>query len=233
MRRVLLIAILLVVPFFLTGCSLIPSRQKSATPSPSGAGSVSGGNGGATNLATVNYMTVDPSTVTESIAANQQQAANKVKAWKEDAVLHHISVTLPANLEVGQATEVYTYGSASDAYNWWTLNISGKTGKSVRAIIPKEDFLGTELKPIPMQFWKINYVEALQLAEANGGADYRANHPGSTIVLSLAVGEPRQYLWWTVEYQAGDQSFKILVNPATKEVMNESGIPIVEVTPSP
>lgn len=235
MRRILLIAILLVVPLLLTGCSLKrPANSDSkATPTPK-ASTVSSSGSPMPVIEGDTYLTIDPAAVSQAIATNKQAAANKVEAWHDDAVLSHVSVTLPSNLAAGQATEVYTYGSASDAYNWWTMTISGKTGKSVRAIIPKEDYLGTAIPTIPTQHWKIDYVEAFQLAEVAGGADFRAKYPSSQITLSLGVSEPKQYLWWTVEYlPEGGEPFRILVNPSTKEVFNESGIPITAATPSP
>lgn len=227
MRRILLVTILLIVPLFVAGCGLKPKARPQASPSgrpvtTKSAEPVTGlGKSSTATVNTANYLGVDPASLDASLKANRTLAETKVKAWQSDAVLYHFSAKLPADLTIGQATEVYTYGSAADAYNWWTLNISGKTNKSVRALIPKEDYLGTTLQPIPLKFWQSNYIEALQLAEAGGGADFRSSHPDTQVVISLAVGEPKNYLWWTVEYQsATSEPYKILINPSTKEIID-------------
>lgn len=234
MRRVLKIVVLLVVPFLLTGC--LPKKDTKSKPISKSAGLETSPKPSTSPVTTIvegTYLTIEPEELAENLAATRQLAEEKVKAWQADAVLYHLSVTLPADLAAGQATEVYTFGSKGDAYNWWTITSSGKTGKSVRAIIPKEDYLGTELKPIPTQFWKINYIEALQLAQAAGGGEYLASYPDARINLGLSVSQPKDYLWWSVEYQASDQpALRILINPATKEAVNESGVPITAV-PSP
>lgn len=212
--------ILLTVPLMLTGCSLKKSSSPGiATSKITSAEKKSQGNQANERSINETYANVDQALVANSVAVNLAKAEEKVKAWHSNAQLYSVSVKLPSNLAVGQATEVYTFGSVDDVYNWWTLNISTKTDKSVRAIIPKEDFLGTNLSPIPRQHWKMNYVEAFQLAEANGGTEFRALHPDSTISVNLAVGQPNNYLWWSVEYDSGNaQSKKILVNPSTKQV---------------
>lgn len=221
MRRVILLSILLILPLLLTGCIFKKNKEPGGIDKQIGSASIAS----AVPLANLSYLVIDPVTVDESIQINRNVAAEKVKSWHEQASLYHFSVKVPANLEVGKATEVYTYGSLDDAYNWWTMNFSGKSGKSVRAMIPKEDYLGTDIQPIPEQFWKINYVQALQVADVSGGADYRKQYPAAEIVISLAVGEPKQYLWWVVEYNAPlTESLKILVNPVTKEAVNPSGI---------
>lgn len=231
MRRAIKIVAILVVPFLLTGC--LPKKAPKSKPSSSPAGLGASPKAATSPVATVvdgTYLTIEPDQLSETLAATRRMAEEKVKAWQADAVLYHLSVTLPANLAAGAATEVYTFGSKGDAYNWWTITNSGKTGKSVRAIIPKEDYLGTELAPIPIQFWKISYIEAFQLAQAAGGGEYLASYPDARINLGLSVSQPKDYLWWSVEYQADDQpALRILINPATKEAVNESGVPITAV----
>ncbi len=219
--------LLIVIPLLLTGCSFRVPGSFEASSSASSEQSQSQARSQASGqpiLAEVgNYLGADPKALTSAITANREKASQMATTWQKDAVLYHFSVKFPADLRLGQATEVFTYGSASDAYNWWTLTASEKTGKRVRALIPKEDYLGTSLKPIPLNFWKTNYVTAFQLADAAGGADFRKTHPGSDVTISLMVGQPKEYLWWTVEYQsATSKPYKILVNPANSEVLNDA-----------
>jgi hypothetical protein len=135
-------------------------------------------------------------------------------------------VKLPSDFALNRATETYTYGSASDAYNWWTIVFSAKTSKSVRALIPKEDYLGTTVPTIDTKFWKSNFVDALQLAEVNGGSDYRDNHDSVDVSINLAVGQPKHFLWWNIEYSSSSgDPLKILINPATKEILSTTASP--------
>lgn len=151
-------------------------------------------------------------------------ATTKAKLWEDDAVLHYVSVELPSDLSVTNATDTYVFGSAKDASDWWTYSFAEKTSKSVRAIIPKEDYLGSAITPINTSFWKMNYVEAFQLADANGGADFRTQHTDAKVTLFLSTRDPNQWLWWTAEYKtpAGDL-LTLLVNPNRGEVVDSTG----------
>lgn len=225
-RKVILISALVLLPVFITGCSLKPASNNTAQQT--GQTPVATGQAGTPNPQSgTTYLNVDPRSADAVLNENFQQAETKSKLWQKNARFTHFSAKFPVDFQLGTITETYTYGADEEAYNWWTLTISGKTGKSVRAIIPKEDFLGTSYPAIPTQFWKTNYIDALQLAEVNGGSQYRAVNAGTEVTASLAVGQPKNYLWWTVEYSApAGEALSILVNPATKEVFDANGQPI-------
>lgn len=213
------IFVLLLIPLALTGCTLknndAPSASNNATPT-AGAGTASGD--------TVSVGVLDPAVLAPEFQALYDATSQKAKTWKADAQLVHYSIKLPFNFAVDQATEVFTFGSSTDAYNWWTLTYSHKTKKSVRALIPKEDYLGSGYSPVPTQFWKIQYIDAIQLAESHGGEQFRRDHVQGDVTISLAVGQPKNYLWWTSEYRsATSEPYRILVNPADKTVYSESG----------
>jgi len=133
-------------------------------------------------------------------------------------------VELPADLAPNTGREVYVFGSAANIDNWYTYSVAEDTGKFVRAIIPKEDYLGRNLDPINFDFWTMNYVQALQLAEANGGADFQTNNSGTTITAYLSERAPKNWLWWTIEYTApSSETFSLLINPFQGNVVDESG----------
>ncbi len=171
--------------------------------------------------------TLPPSSFDQELATHLEQATEAATTWKEDALLTYVSVELPASLVPNSGNEVYVFGSAGDVENWYTYSIAQETGKFVRAIIPKEDFLGRDLEPINQEFWTMNYVEALQLAELNGGFDFRTTNPGTTATTFLSHRAPRNWLWWTVEYTAPTgQQLTLLVNPFRGEVVDETGTEI-------
>lgn len=223
-RRWLLIPALALV---LTGCS-IPflgggddktADETATTPSDTTVSEETPTTGDASSL-----VGILPSSANIKVTTNLNLATNAAKGWREDAVLTYVSVELPASLKPDSGNEVYVFGSAADTNNWWTYSISQETGKFVRALIPKEDYLGATLDPINTQYWNMNYVEALQLAEGNGGSDFRSANAGTRATTFLSNRAPRGWLWWTVEYSApSGEQFTLLVNPNRGEVVNESG----------
>ena len=151
-------------------------------------------------------------------------AKNKVQEWKTDAVLSAVNIKLPRDLTTNKAIETFVFGSAMDTANWWTFAISESSGKFVRAIVPKEDYLSEVTKPINNQYWKINYLEALQIAEANGGKAFRENNKETQITLTLAHTQPKGWLWWLVEYKTPEgESLKVRINAFDKSVVDEKG----------
>ena len=165
-----------------------------------------------------------PSSLDTKLTTNLNLATNAAHAWHPDAVLVYASVEIPASLIPNAGNEVYVYGAASDLSNWWTYSVSEDTGKFVRAIIPREDYLGSLLDPVNTSYWKMNFVEAFQAAEKNGGGDFRTQNAGTRVTTFLSQRAPRGWLWWTVEYTApSGEQFTLLVNPNQGEVVNENG----------
>ena len=210
MTRARGLALLATSVLLLGGCSL----GKTATPTPT-----------PTATAAAAALKSASATTFDTPVANQLTAAQaKAKLWQDDAVLNYVSVQLPTDLSLNGATDTYVYGSSKDANDWWTYSLSEKTGKAIRAIIPKEDYLGTSITVINTQYWKMNYVEAFQLADTNGGSDFRAKHTDANVTLYLSNRDPNQWLWWTIQYKtpAGD-TFTLLVNPNRGEVVDTTG----------
>ena len=180
-----------------------------------------------TTLVTNDITTALPTEAQASLDIHLAQAKAAASAWKTDATLSYVSVELPASLAPDNGNEVYVFGSAEDASSWWTYSISQATGKFVRALIPKDDYLGTGLIPVNEKYWKMNYVEAFQLADKNGGSAFRQTNPGTRVSVFLSQREPKGWLWWTVEYKApSSQTFTLLVNPNLGDVTDENGTPV-------
>lgn len=218
--------IAITIPLLLTGCGLKKQEKRivRTSPTPTASSTSTDGDDSTDAVNENSYLGIEPSSVDATVTTNKENADKKAKLWKADAALVHYSVKLPGDFSLNNAVETYTYGSASDAYNWWTIVFSGKTGKSVRALIPKEDYLGTTLQPIDTKFWKSNFVNALQLAEVNGGSDYRDNHEAVETSINLSVGQPKNFLWWKVDYSSSSGTpLEVLINPSTKEVFAASG----------
>lgn len=218
MKNVLRFLILLGLATFLVGLNLSCKKTTpSETPTPSVSKSQAPQEDNLTNL--------DPTSVQEQITANYNTAKQKASSWKPDAVLYSASAKITSSIDFEDIIEVYTFGSTAEPSYWWTISISVRSKNYVRAIIPKEDYLGANLVPTRTQYWKVNYVQAFQTAETNGGKEWREKQKDSKyqITATLAHGEPKGYLYWLVEYQLLDGSDKktIQIDANSGEVINE------------
>lgn len=167
---------------------------------------------------------VNPTDYDAQLTANYEQSKTAAAEWNKDAELMLVSVKLPSDLSIDGATETYTYGSTSDPYYWWTYSLSESSGKTVRALVNKEDYLGTNVSAIPLSYWRTNYIEAFQIADNYGGKDFRQNNQNVTVSETLSVSQPKGWLWWLVEYKTplGD-SLSVRINPNDQTVVDEYG----------
>lgn len=169
-------------------------------------------------------LQLTPTTADQTLDTHYSQAMNAAHVWQADAAIHYVEIRLPADLKNNQGEEVYVFGSSADRNNWWTYSIDQTTNKFVRALIPKEDFLGFDITQINTTYWQGNYVEALQKADKAGGKEFRDKNNGAKVNVILMQRAPRGWLWWTIEYVASDGTkFIRLVNPFRGEVVDEQG----------
>ena len=167
---------------------------------------------------------LDPSSALSQITANYNTAKQKASSWQPDAALYSASAKITKSLEWEDVVEVYTFGTVRETSNWWTISIAIRSKNYIRAIIPKEDYLGSNLKPIAINYWKISYVEAFQIAEKNGGKEWREkNKDNYQITATLLHAEPKGYLYWMVEYQIIDGTDKktVQINANDGEVVEQ------------
>lgn len=165
---------------------------------------------------------VDPSGLKSGINSNYELSKEKVKSWKENAKLYSASAKIAPTLDPKDVVEIYTYGSPDWSNWWWTISISARSGNYIRAIIPREDYLGTNLQPVAIKYWDLSYVEAFQIAERNGGKDWREKQTELIqTTATLAHSDPSNYLHWVVEYQtiSGSEKKSVKINAYTGEVV--------------
>lgn len=220
MKNVLKVFVLLIIAFFLIGLNLSCKKTTpTETPTPSASESQS------QTPQADDLTNLDSSTALEEITANFNTAKQKAALWQTDATLYSSSAKITKSLQWEDVIEVYTFGSPSQPAFWWTISISVRSKNYVRAIIPKEDYLGANLVPVRTQYWKINYVEAFQIAEKNGGKEWREKQKDNNYqtTTTLVHGEPKGYLYWMIEYQLTDGSDKktIQIDANSGEVINE------------
>jgi len=208
--------IILVVAGF--GIYLSVTRKKPTQSQPQKTSETATTTGGQEDLSNI-----DPASVDSDIKENLDLATQKALEWHHDAVLVYVQVKL-TSLEPNTGTETYVFDSPSVPNLHFTFTVSQKSKRFIRAVIPVEDYLGSGLLPIDQKYWKLNYVSALQTAEKEGGKDFRDKYLNWTIELNLKRGEPKNWLYWTVDYKIeGGETLSVKINPYSGEVVKEGG----------
>ncbi len=153
--------------------------------------------------------------VEAGFASRLAEAKSKAKIWQADARLKAVVISFQSDEDLLQAKENFVFGSGRDLYNWWTMAYSGEHAQTVRALVPREDLLGTALADIPEEHFLSDYKQAHQLIQAKFGDKLPQK---AAVSAKLMVGPPQDFLWWTLVYQAseGVQSYRF--NPKTLEL---------------
>lgn len=215
-KKVSIILVVLAI-FLFNGLSLpFCSKNESTTPTAS-----------PTPTVTLNEYpldTVDAKSYEATLTANYEKAQSAATSWNKDAHLVMVSVKLPADLSLNNSTETYTFGSSNELNYWFTYSLSESTGKTVRALVNKEDYLGATAKAIDKKYWRTNYMEAFQIAQNYGGTDFIKNNQDVSVNITLGNLEPKGWLWWLVEYKTPlGNSYSVRINPNDQTIVDESG----------
>ena len=168
--------------------------------------------------------TVEPGTISTGFATNFASAKEKATAWKGDAKLMNLTIKLPKDLSLNSATLTFVFGSESDPDYWFTLTLSESSGKYVRALIPKTDYLGTAINtPVAEKYWLSNYLQAFQIAETYAGKTIRETYPNTEVVITLQAAEPKNWLWWLVEYKNTSATTRVRISPYDLTIVDDLG----------
>ena len=160
----------------------------------------------ATQVVITDLTNVDPALYDEPIKNEYAAAAAKSLEANPKLQLAAISVEIPPALGLKSANTRYIFVSDKDAINNWTITFASDTGNFIRAIIPKDDYMGNPTV-MDTKLWKFNYVTALQITEKDGGLAWRENNELKGITLTLKHGDPNNWLTWTINYQGANSSF--------------------------
>lgn len=176
---------------------------------------------------------VDPTEISDSLTKEFQDAQALAKTWRSDATLYAHTVNFPSSLARGESKRVYVFGSITALSDWWTVTVNEQTGERVRALIPREDYLGPTLPTVPLEFWAINSIQSLQIADEAGGKDFREENPGAEMTATLMRKGPNDWLWWTVDYRGLNNQVKtVRIHPMSGAVYDENGQPVAAPTES-
>jgi hypothetical protein len=153
-----------------------------------------------------NLTNIDPRDYDSLVKDEYSSATTQALEADSKNVFSALVVELPGSLALNSGNDRFIFSSPSSPANNWTITFSELTGNSIRAIIPKDDYLGT-LNPVNTNLWKFHYVTALQIAESNGGKEFRENNTLTGASLTLKHGDPNNWLSWTVEYDSATNKF--------------------------
>lgn len=167
------------------------------------------------NLTNINTTTIDT-------AAEDQLAVADGKAAEVDKknVLIAVEVRLPQSLDSSSGDTTYIYSSTSDKTNNWIITLSNASNNFLRARVPKEDYIG-DLKAVNRSYWKTNYVAALQIAEKNGGLNFRSANEISEIKLLLKNSDPKNWLYWFVSYSGKNNVKQYQIDVSTGGIVTQ------------
>jgi len=165
-----------------------------------------------------NLTNIDSSSLNENITSQASVADGKAAEVDKKFQLIAVEVKLPGSLDTGSGETTYVYASSADKINNWVITVSNTTGKFVRARVPKEDYIGG-LGAISRDYWKLNYIAALQIAEKNGGLDFRNSNEVVEVRLTLKNSDPKNWLYWFVDYVSKNNMKEIQIDASNGSVV--------------
>lgn len=178
----------------------------------------------------VNLTNVD-ATDFDSVVKDELTLANgKAIEINAGEKLAAVEIELPGDLLPSTGSSRYIYTSDSDKSNNWMITIAQASKNYIRALIPKDDYLG-DLQALNTNLWKFNYVTALQIAEKNGGLEWRENNQLSSVKLTLRHTPPKNWLVWTVEYSGKDTKFTKVIDANSGQIIDENSSTSSQSTP--
>ncbi|MFA6082296.1 MAG: hypothetical protein WC773_02715 [Patescibacteria group bacterium] len=195
------------------------------TSSPSAVSSTSPSASSSASASTDSILSADTKLATENSINRFATAKSRISQWpmwKSNATFSGLFISLSATLKLDSANEVYVFDSTDDNANHYTISISQSTGSSLRAIIPKSDYQGS-LLAIDTAYWKSSYVDAVQIADQNGGSQFSSSNKVTGVDVNLQRSTPNNYLYWIVTYKTADAgtSLVVKIDANSKTVVKE------------
>jgi len=227
-----LIVVLLMV-LVTVGCTKRALQNNTENVDNTAANEISNVTNGVTNEVVDNSTgsgITDPELALPAAVAELEKATALAKAIQTDVVLAAISTKYINSLSdsLGLSTNYYFFLSPTKLDYYFLVNMPRNAlEQPKRFMMLQQDFddLGFSLLPVPFDNWKINYAQALQLAEQAGGAKFRAGHKNfevSQILARTSGGDDvTHHLQWHISYKAKDESgakFNVQVHATTGEV---------------
>ncbi len=200
-----------------------PAPSQSPTPTPSTTPTPSPSPSSALDPNSV--IAADPITAGQDATKRYNAVISKLTSWplwKQNALFSGLFIAFGPTLEYNSGNEVYVFDSPDDKANHFTISVAQGSGNMLRALIPKDDYQ-PDVTPINRDFWKINYVEALQFAETEGGTAYRSQNKVTSVDVNLLRTTPNNFLYYVVTYHTKNptQLLTIKIDAKDKTLVKE------------
>ena len=147
----------------------------------------------------VNLTNLEPKDFDSVIRTEYAKANEEAKKVNQAYALAAIEIEIGQNLTQDEVLSRYIFTSSKDEENNWVYTVSQATGSYIRALIPKSDYFGSPTE-MNTKLWQYNYVTALQLAEENGGQDFREESDITGVKLTLRHYGDDNWLMWIIRY---------------------------------
>ena len=145
-------------------------------------------------------------------------AFQKAKEWRDDVTFIAVTAHYDKNIDPIQGKNTYVFFSPSLGDFYWTITIDQEKNSRgendfERVIYYRDDYiLPAIVIALPIQYWKLSYVDALKKADELGGRDVRRVYSEYEVNAILSAQEDR-YLTWDVEYLIeGKNVFSAAIN---------------------
>lgn len=173
-----------------------------------------------TDIPVSNLTNLDPADFDAIVKRESALADQKALEVGSGYLLSTIEVSFGQNLSPDSTSSRYVYSSTADAKNNWMITIAQTSGNYLRALVPKDDYLG-DLSAINTKLVKYNYVTALQLAEKAGGMSWRENNKLLSVKLTLRHSGANNWLLWIVQYASSERDFTVQLDANSGKVITE------------
>lgn len=167
----------------------------------------------------VNLTNLEPKDFDSIIRTEYAKANEEAKKINGNYTLAAIEIEIGQNLTQDEVLSRYIFITSKDTENNWVYTVSQTTASYIRALIPKSDYFGSTTE-MNTKLWQYNYVTALQLAEKNGGQDFREDNDITGIKLTLRHYGDNNWLMWIVRYDSESTNKTIYLDASSGDVLN-------------
>ncbi|MEI8143342.1 MAG: hypothetical protein WCG48_01845 [Candidatus Berkelbacteria bacterium] len=154
---------------------------------------------------------IDPADFNEPTKNELNLAYQKAQEVNPEYKLSALEIEFDSTMKADTVVSRYIFSSEADTTNNWIFTVSGANGNYIRALIPKNDYQGN-ISTIDLAKWKFNYVTAFQLAEENGGRNWRENNKNLQKVILTLRNTSDNWLTWTITYYTADSTYPVNID---------------------
>lgn len=161
-------------------------------------------------------------------------AFEQARRWRADAVFTAARITYEKVIDPARGKNTFIFSSPALPMYYWTItldqeqNIDG-TNNYERTIYYKEDYavLSGDVIDAPLKYYKVDYVNAIKIADDLGGKAVRSSNPEYSVEATLAA-KKGELLVWHITYLVDDEvRYETDINAFTGEEVLDVTTPAI------